>query len=92
MKACYVIPHPSTGPANATASIAWPWAGCVRDRDLGTWLSRYLLRGRMTHVERVKQSSPWTEVLEVHTRLFNSAMNGGGVVMKRKKQSVCITD
>lgn len=39
----------------------------------------------MNRIEKVKECSPWTEVLEVHTGLFNSAMNGGGRWDEEKK-------
>ena len=46
MKACHLIPHPSTVPANAIASISLH-AACLRDRDLGIWPRWYLIRGSM---------------------------------------------
>lgn len=88
MKACDLIPHPSTVPANAKANISQHQAACVQDRDLGTWLSRYLVRGRMKQMEKVKEKSPWTEVLEVNTRFLNSAMKWGRVLGWRGKSRV----
>lgn len=77
MKGCHLIPHLSTVLANAKASISQQRLPCVRDRDLGLWLRRYLIRGRKGRMEKVKERSPWTKVSEVNIGFFYSPIKWG---------------
>lgn len=65
MKACHLIPHPST--VLQRLKQAFP-SSALPVRGTETWPRWYLIRERMERMEKVKER--WTKVLEVNTCFF----------------------